>query len=145
MLKDKRREIIQYVKDHRKFVMHNHEVLDIYEGNLLQYVNKCMQSSLSPQYYNAIKDRILPINVLKRFIDKVSTTYSKAPQRISDNAQEFIDFYANELDLNVSGGIADTYSNLFKGYAWEPYINKAGKPALRELSFDKFLVMSALL
>ena len=142
MLKDKRREIIQYVKDHRKFVMHNHEVLDIYEGNLLQYVNKCMQSSLSPQYYNAIKDRILPINVLKRFIDKVSTTYSKAPQRISDNAQEFIDFYANELDLNVSGGIADTYSNLFKGYAWEPYINKAGKPALRELSFDKFLVMS---
>ena len=142
MLKDKRREIIQYVKDHRKFVMHNHEVLDIYEGNLLQYVNRCMQSSLSPQYYNAIKDRILPINVLKRFIDKVSTTYSKAPQRISDNAQEFIDFYANELDLNVSGGIADTYSNLFKGYAWEPYINKAGKPALRELSFDKFLVMS---
>ena len=142
MLKDKRREIIQYVKDHRNFVMHNYEVLDIYEGNLLQYVNKCMQSSLSPQYYNAIKDRILPINVLKRFIDKVSTTYSKAPQRISDNAQEFIDFYANELDLNVSGGIADTYSNLFKGYAWEPYINKAGKPALRELSFDKFLVMS---
>ena len=38
--------------------------------------------------------------------------------------------------------IADTYTNLFKGFAWEPYIDKDGKPDIRELSFDRFLVYS---
>jgi len=141
MLKNRRKEIIEYVKSHRNFISHNAEVLDIYEGNLLHYVAKCMQESLSPNYFQAIKDRILPINVLKRYVDKVSTTYSKPPTREAV-AQEFIDYYVEKFDLNVSGGIADTYSNLAKGYAWEPYIDNKGMPALRELSFDRFLVMS---
>jgi hypothetical protein len=38
--------------------------------------------------------------------------------------------------------IADTYASMFKGFAWEPHIDKDGNPALRELSFDRFLVMS---
>jgi len=144
MLKDKRKQIIQYVKDHASFIKHNAEVLDIYEGNLRYYVDKSMRASLSERYYNSIKDRILPINVLKRYADKVSTTYSKPPTRTAkdDSSQEFVDFFSEKLELNVSGGIADTYSNLFKGFAWEPYVDKSGKPAIRELAFDRFLVMS---
>jgi hypothetical protein len=142
MLKQKRREIIDYVKAHKEFLEHNHKTLDIYQGNLLKYVSECMRSSLSPVYYNAIKDRILPINILQRYTDKVSTAYAKPPMRFSDSAQDYVDYYAEALDLDVSGGIADTYSTLFKGFAWEPFIDNRGRPALRELSFDSFIVMS---
>lgn len=144
MLKNKRDEIIKFVKENASFLNKNAEALNIYEGNLLPYIDKILQSSLSPNYYNAIKDRVLPINILQRFIDKISTTYSKSPSRLSEDTkeQEFVDFYANAMDIDQSGTIADAYSHLFKGFAWEPYIDKNGKPAIRELSFDSFLVMS---
>ena len=144
MLKDKRSEIIQHIKNHKSFLDRNREALEIYEGDLKKYVDHILSSSLSATYYKAIKDRVLPINVLTRFIDKVSTTYAKPPKRTSENAniQNFIDFYAREVDLNQSGMIADQYSNLFKGFAWKPYVDERGRPAIKELSFDKFLVMS---
>jgi uncharacterized glyoxalase superfamily protein PhnB len=143
-LKDKRNEIIEYVKSNASFLNKSAEALNIYEGNLLPYVDNILRTSLSANYYNSIKDRILPINILQRFIDKVSTTYSKEPSRTSENpkAQEFVDFYSQALDIDQSGTIADAYSHLFKGFAWEPYVDKSGKPAIRELSFNSFLVMS---
>jgi len=60
MLKDKRKSIIEYVKNHRSFLKRNAEALDIYEGNLLPYVDAIMQKTLSPQYYQPAKERILP-------------------------------------------------------------------------------------
>lgn len=144
MLKDKRNEIIAYVKQNAHFLEKNREALNIYDGNLLPYVDRILQTSLSANYYNAIKDRVLPINILQRFIDKVSVAYSKPPSRLSENEknQEFVDFYAKKLSIDQSGTIADSYSHLFKGFAWEPYVDKNGEPSIRELAFDSFLVMS---
>jgi hypothetical protein len=144
MLKEKRREIIDYITAHANFIHTNHEALDIYNGNLRPYIDDIMKSSLSANYYSAIKDRIIPINILQRYVNKVSTTYSKPPARFSENPtqQEFVDYYSEAFSIDNSGMIADTYSNLFKGFAWEPYVSKDGKPKLRELSFDRFLVMS---
>lgn len=146
MLKDKRKEIIEYVKAHKSFLKRNHETLDIYEGNLLPYVDDILQKTLSPQYYMPARERILPINILQRYIDKVSTVYEKQPSRksASENVRvdEFVEFYKNQFAMGVSGQICDQLANLHKGFAWEPYIDLNGKPQLRELSFDKFLVMS---
>ena len=146
MLKYKRSEIIEYVKQNRSFLKTNAEALDIYDGNLLPYVDAIMQKTLSAQYYSAIKERIIPINVVQRYIDKVSTAYAKSPSRMSKSqnvrVDEFVTFYKKALGMSVSGQIADQYSNLSKGFAWEPFVNKNRKPAMRELAFDKFLVMS---
>lgn len=144
MLSEKRREIIDYVKAHKDFLNLNAETLDIYDGNLKPYVDSVLRSSLSDNYYQAIKDRILPINILQRFINKVSTTYSKPPQReCEDEAlKEYLEYYESEFDINNTCSIADTYSNMFKGFALEPHINKDGNPRLRVLPFDRFLVMS---
>ena len=144
MLKDKRREIIDYVKSHAQFLEQNKEALDIYDGNLRPYVDNILRSSLSANYYNAIRDRILPINILQRYANKVATTYSKPPQREceDESLKPYLEYYESEFDINGSAQIADIYSVLFKGFAWEPYINKDGCPRLRELPFDRFLVMS---
>lgn len=144
MLADKRKELIEYIKKHKNFLATNAKAMDIYDGNLLPYVDKILSSTLSPNYYSTVRHRNMPINILKRFIDKVSTTYSKPPLRSSQDpkAVEFVNYYSQEMEINTSGTIADTYSHLFKGFAWEPYINSKGKPAIRELSFDSFLVYS---
>lgn len=143
-LPSKREFIIGKVKEHATFFKTNAEKLDIFEGNLLPYIDQIMKLSLSPQYYNAIKDRILPINILQRYIEKVSVTYSKAPVRATEDkiGKEFLDYYEKQLDINTSGMVADTYAAMFKGFAWEPYITDDGKPKLRELPFDRFLVIS---
>ncbi len=146
MLKDKRRQIIDYVKKHKNFLNSNAQSLDIYEGNLLPYVDDIMQKTLSAQYYDKIKERIIPINVLQRYTDKVATVYDKQPQRMSESenarVNEFVETYSKLFSIDVSGQIADQYATLHKGFAWEPYIDNKGKPQLRELAFDKFLVMS---
>jgi hypothetical protein len=144
MLHQKRAKIIDYVRSYAKFLETNKEALDIYDGNLKPYIDQIMASSLSATYYHAIKDRILPINILQRYVNKVSTTYTKPPRReVEDEAlKEYLDFYEDAFSINSSGNIADCYSNLFKGFAWEPFIDKDGKPSLRELPFDRFLVMS---
>lgn len=144
MLSDKRREIIEYIKCNAEFLRTNSESLDIYDGNLRPYIDAILRSSLSSNYYNAIRDRILPINILQRYVNKVSTTYSKPPKRECENPahKDFLEFYEDALCINNSAMICDVYSNLHKGFAWEPHINKDGRPALRELPFDRFLVMS---
>ncbi|MEY3881510.1 MAG: hypothetical protein RIQ94_2306, partial [Pseudomonadota bacterium] len=144
MLKDMRQEIIEYVRSHSVLLKTNKEALDIYDGNLKPYIDNILKTSLSSNYYNAIKDRILPINILQRYVNKVSTTYSKPPKRECENPahKEFLDFYSDAFSINNSAMICDVYSNLFKGFAWEPYVDKDGLPALRELPFDRFLVMS---
>jgi hypothetical protein len=140
----KREFIIKKVKAHIEFLRCNAEKLDIYEGNLLPYIDQIMRMSLSPQYYMAIKDRLLPINILQRYVDKVSVAYSKPPKRSSTDktSQEFLDYYSKQLDINTSGMVADQFAAMFKGFAWEPYITDEGEPKLRELPFDRFLVIS---
>jgi hypothetical protein len=136
--------IVGKVKEHMSFLTVNSEKLDIYEGNLLPYIDQIMKMSLSPQYYWAIKDRILPINILQRYIEKVSVTYAEGPSRTTDDklGKQFLDYYVKQLDINTSGMVADTYAAMFKGFAWEPYLDDNNQPKLRELAFDRFLVIS---
>lgn len=144
MLKDKRKELIEYIKDHRDYVKDNNEALDIYQGNLLPYIQKILRATLSPEFIETVIHRALPINILQRFIDKVSVVYTNPPQRKSTNevAQSFVDYYADELDFDQVGIEADQYSNLFKAFALEPYINIKGKPSVRVLAPNSFLVYS---
>lgn len=144
MLKDKRALIIKEVKDKADFLGHNEKVLNIYEGELKPFIYKAMQDSLSEHYFKSIKDRILPINILQRYADKVSTTYSKPPKRESESdiGEAILNFYKDKFDINASGMMADVYSHLHKGFAWEPYINQKGQPSLREIPFDRFMVIS---
>jgi Phage portal protein, SPP1 Gp6-like len=139
-----RRAIIDYVKSQQHFLSQVDEIFDIYDGNLRPYIDKILKESLSERYYCAIKDRILPINILQRFANKIATTYSKPPMRETSNEDHkaFLEFYENAFSINNSGMLADIYSSLAKGFAWEPYIDAKGNPAMRELAFNRFLVMS---
>ena len=133
--------LFEYIEAKTPYLQTNYELFDIYSGNLKPYIEQIMKESLSEQYFNQIKSRIMPINILKRLIDKLSKCYSTSPIRTSTNMQDFIDYYVDELNLDLSMNTADEFANLFKGYALEPYV-KNGKACLRVLPYDRFLVYS---
>jgi hypothetical protein len=131
---------LDYIKENKKFIDGNAERLDIYEGNLLPYVLEVMKDTLSDNYFNQIKNRTVPINVLSRIIDKLSKVYINAPLRKDDNYQEFIDKISYDASVDLTMSQADEFSHLFKCYALEPFLDE-GKACLRVIPADRFLVI----
>lgn len=134
-------DVLAHIKANSEFTSHNACMLEIYEGNLKPYVLAVLQKTLSDNYFQKIKDRTIPINILRRVIDKLSKVYATSPQRTDANYQQFMDDYTKWLKLDERMGVADEYANMFKGYALEPYVH-LGKPRLRVIPYDRFMVMS---
>ena len=143
-LRQLRKTLLEHIANNGDYLAHNKEILAIYEGDLLPRVLAILEKTVSAQYFEAIKHRALPINILQRYIGKVATIYNKPPTRIS-NFQDHVDFYAENWELNENGNCADEYAYLFKGFAWEPYYKeRMGKKEikLRTLPYDRFMVYS---
>lgn len=138
-LKERVSELITYISEYSYFTERNEEALEIYEGDLLNRVLYILKQTLSDQYYSRIKDRVIPINFMPKIINKMSQTYSIEPLRTCSN-QSFVDDYSKWMAINAEMSLADEYSNLHKGYALEPFIDAKGKPSLRALPFNRFLV-----
>ena len=144
-LKDRVDEMLAHLEEQANFIETNKKLLSIYDGNLLPEIEKILQTTLSEQYYSKVKDRLVPINILPRYIDKVSRSYRNPPIRTiqdgSDGDAELMAIYEDEACVNDVFNSADEFTNLSKGYAIEPFVDD-GMPKLRVLPFDKFTVMS---
>ena len=148
-LKDKIPDMLNHISAHRDYLDHNAILLDIYDGNLKEYVESDLKKSLSIEYFSKIQSRIIPINILKRLIDKLGKTYAKDPIRTavsngeSNNKsdQELVEFYEEKFQMNTKMNSADEYSFLTKGYALELFLHK-GEQKLRVIAYDKFLPFS---
>lgn len=143
-LLERTKHLKEYIEKNKRYINRNVELFDIFEGNLRPYVDKILKGSLSNQYYSKITERIYPINILIRIIDKLARSYSKAPTRTATSSQEVLEFYENAMMFNQKMNMADEFAHLFKGYALEPFL-KNGVPSLRVLPFDRFLVESSSL
>lgn len=141
-LKDKVPAILDHVKNYRAYLDHNRVILDIFDGNLMPYILDAMKRQVSAEYFEQIKERVIPINVLKRITQKTSRSYLTNPQRLVDEKYEGdVNFYTNILYLNAQMQRADSYASLFKGYAIEPFV-LYGAPKIRILPYDRFLPYS---
>lgn len=134
-------EMLEYISCHEDYIRNNDEALEIYEGDLEDKVLAVLSETLSPEYFRTIAPRCLPINFMPKMIDKMAQVYSVAPKRTSKTEQNFITDYEKFLDLDSEMSLADEYANLFKGYALEPFVAHDGKPSIRSIPFNEFLVM----
>ena len=132
--------ISNYIKKHNELISSNIVKLDVYEGNLTPYVIATMKATLSENYFAKIESRIIPINVLTRVMDKMSKVYINAPNRLSKE-QEWVDAVERSSSINMQMGICDTYSQLFKGYLVQPYVDNR-EIKLRPIPYDRFLPMA---
>lgn len=139
---DKIPELLSYISKNKVYLEGNRVKLDIYDGNLIGYVRDALAKTLSENYFKKIEERILPINVLPRIIQKSAKSYVTKPTRLTEEKyKEFISAYEDFFFMNSKMSGSDTYAHLFKGYALEPFLHE-GKPKLRVLPYDRFLPYS---
>lgn len=143
-LKDQRTVLLAHISQYREYLNHNANLFKIHEGALLPFVHADMKKSFTEDYFKTIESRILPINILRRYIDKVSKAYVTAPIRTPSKARfkKTLKSYEDCFDINTNGSLADRWANLFKAFAWEIFVHE-GKPRLRTIPFDRFMVWSA--
>lgn len=144
-LRDEVENIVAYVKSKAPLIEHNTQLFDIFEGLLLEYLIKDLKQQFSESSFAAMEHRIAPINLLKRVIDKLSKIYNKQPlrwlEKESESDQELFNYYLKSMGVDDSGMTLNELFNLFKNSAWEPFV-KNGKPALRVIPSNRFLVYS---
>ena len=139
-------ELIQYVKtQQRNQVIYERKVLDIFEGGLQKYVEDSIRTEYSANTAATAIERIAPINILPKVIDKISAVYTHGVTRISTDKNEIDDgligFYEKAYTLDSKMNMANQLVNLFQYLALEPYIDN-GEPKLRILPPTDFTVYS---
>lgn len=141
-LADKVPALLAHIQNYKKYLDVNREILDIFNGNLKPYVEQILKQTLSENYFEKIRSRVVPINVLKRITEKTAKTYIDKPERtVAEKYEADIEYYEKYFCMNQKMQKADDYAINFKGYALEPFIHK-GEPRLRVIPYDKFLPYS---
>lgn len=137
--------ILGSIEDQAKHIDINRKLYQAYSGNLAYLVKEAMHKSLSPDTYEVAVERIAPINVLKKVVDKLSTIYQQNPSRVVENGttqdSDLLRFYEENFGINKKMNSANEFMAMSKVSAVMPFIHK-GKPRLRSLAANKFIVLS---
>lgn len=124
---------------------YHHKTLDILEGNLEPYILKCLERQLSARVFMYAKDRLVPINIMPRYIEKLSNIYQTGVARsVTDGDQSDMDllsWYEKELHINAQMHLANKLYNACGSALLHPYVTEDG-PALRVIPNDLFAVYS---
>lgn len=139
-LRDLIPEIITHVATQAGRLHHNAQLLAAWEGRILPLVEESMQKELSPSAFARARQRIAPINLILKVVEKLSKVYSGEPSRTSED-QSLVDWYVEILALNQQLSLCQKMFNLHKYTALEPYVAD-GKPALRIIPASRFTVYS---
>jgi len=138
-------DIIKNLKANKHLIEQNAKLFDIFEGELLPYVEEALRCQLSPQSFNQAKHRIAPINVLKRIIDKLSKIYQQNPTREvvdgTDQDAELLHWYEEKLSIDEKLNQSNEFLNLQKNNLVEIFIDK-GEPKVRVYSAHQFWAYS---
>lgn len=126
-------------------VEHNTALFDIFEGNLLTYIIEDLKSQFSPKAQEQIKHRLAPINILIKYVDKLSKIYQQNPVRMTESDQQsdkdLVEYYETKMNFDVKMNNSNEFYNLFKNTLIEPFLHR-GMPRLRAIPSDMFWVWS---
>lgn len=128
------------------YLMHNGTLIDIFEENLLPYLEKDLCDQMSLQAFEQIKYRIAPINVLPKIIDKLTNIYQTSVIREvidgTESDKQLLSWYQEKLDLNNQLNCANELFNLCKATLIQPFVYEM-KPYLRVIMNDRFAPYSS--
>lgn len=133
------------IADHfAPYLSHNKDLLNIYEGQLLPYIEQDLKAQLSYQSYQQSLHRIFPVNILTKVIDKLTNIYQTTVIReVVDGTpqdEELLDWYQETMCMNMQMQCANELYNLCKASLITPIIYE-GKPYLRVIQNDRFIVL----
>jgi hypothetical protein len=120
------------------------EALDILDGRISPYIDILLQRQLSLQSYWQAKQRMSPINILPKIVDKLTNIYQTSVIRTTPNEsdQMLVDYYVKQTAMNVQMNCAnELYNSPCNAALIQPYVYK-GKPCLRAIPNGTFVVYS---
>ena len=144
MLANKINLILEHIAENQEFINYNKTIFEILEGDLLSKAERALRSQLlSDRAFTSAKQRIAPINIIKRITEKLTKIYSNGVERKANDEkyQEIVDYYVEELGLNDKLYDANLFFNCTKAAAIEPYEHR-GQPKLRVVPPHLFLMYS---
>ncbi len=145
-LKSKVDELVKLFESKRAYLSHNFVLLDIFKGNLLNYVDVALARQLSGEPYKCAKERIAPINVMSQIVKKQSKIYAGGVSRSvmdgTDADSATLAWLIGQMKPTEKFSTCNRYFNLFKNSLVQPYLNSYGIPQMRILPSDRFIPYS---
>ena len=143
-LKDDLPMLVEHANMNKSYLRHNMNLFEIYEGKLLPFVEEDLRKMI-PHSFETIKERIAPINVLKKIVDKLARIYQENPQRMvidgTDQDMELLEWYDLNFMTDKNMNVSNEFFNMHKASLVQPYVH-LGKPRLRTIPNHNFLVYS---
>lgn len=139
------RLVCKVVKSQAHTLQTNYKMIDFLEGNLEPYVKKCLARVLSPRVLPYALERMVPINIVPRYVDKLSNIYQTGVSRTiidgNEADQELLGWYEKKLCVNNEMHQSNRLYNACRATLVHPYIGEDG-PELRVIPNDRFVVYS---
>lgn len=139
-------KVNEIVENHKSYLGFNYELLDIYDNNIGEYIERDLKDQLSPQSFQQAMHRLSPINILPKVIDKLTNIYQTAVTRevVEGNETDIFIFdkYREMMRVNEKMNIANELFNLCQSTLLYPKVRN-GIPILSSIENDKFIVHSS--
>ena len=142
--------IFKYIEKNRPRITLNSKIFDIYEGEIGSHLKEKILQDLGEETFQAAKERIVPVNIFKKYVDKVSKIYQQSPRRevtgSTSDAQaikdkEIVDKFVDILDWDMKMNINNELWNSFR-YSLLQVGSDKEKPFIRTIPNHQFLIMS---
>ena len=118
-LLEQKKEILEHISNHQSEIGFNETIFEILEGDLLKHVAESLQKQLSPDSYESAMERVAPINLFKKQVDKLSTVYVDEPKRTasteSGSDQDLVDEYTELIEVN---SFMEDLNRAVNSYKW---------------------------
>ncbi len=123
----------------------NRDLYTLYSGSIKDQLEKKILEDLGPKVYSRVKERLSPINLWKKIVDKLSGIYSTAPMRKVENGtdsdQVILDETVRILDFDHKMNKNNELFNCF-GYSTLNIARNGDKPFVRTVPNHQFITLS---
>jgi hypothetical protein len=137
-------DILDHYDRYVDYLETNRRLYEIFKGQVREEIEKSLQREIiSPSAFRRICERIPPINILRKSVNKLSKVYIENPIRLADSVsdRDIMMSIAKSTDLDNQMMVANQFLNLHKMFAVEPFVQD-GEQMVRILGGHQFLPFS---
>ena len=135
--------ILKHIEANQGRLSANKQTFDLIDGEILPLIYAAIDRQLSGESAKIAKDRVPPINILRKIIKKLSTIYSSKPTRDAGKDQALLDSWVDELGIDSIFAETNEAFNAAKYGVAEIYADKAKRTiGVRPCELDAVLPYS---
>lgn len=139
------KEVCKIVSHAKSDLATFHKTLDFLDGSLEDYLLAALKRQLSDRVFMYARERLVPINIFPRYVEKLSNIYQTGVIRevIGGNEADtaLVGWYTKQLSLNERMHLSNKLYNACNSSLLHPYMTDEG-PKLRVIPNDRFVCYS---